>query len=166
MNMYIHQMTVMYLLLVYYKDSKYIKNTCSGRSSGLPYFMFFQRYFWILPYQLKLRKYFVIWSVRSVLQTYRSTPISLKPVYMAIRVNKGWIPMCFPTILGSSNCLIIVIISHNTKTAIANFILPLNARKIAHGTITVPEPKIGSASTKPINKAIIKIGRASCRERV
>ena len=30
---------------------------------------------------------------------------------------------------------------------------PLHAEIIAHGTITLPEPKIGSASTKPIPNA-------------
>jgi len=34
----------------------------------------------------------------------------------------------------------------------ANFISPFIAAIIAHGIITVPEPKIGSASTKPMPK--------------
>ena len=43
---------------------------------------------------------------------------------------------------------------NKTKIAIPNFKSPFNADKIAHGTITVPEPRIGSASTNPIPSAI------------
>ena len=45
-------------------------------------------------------------------------------------------------------------IANNTIIAIPNFKSPFKPEIIAQGTITVPEPKIGKASTKPINKAI------------
>ena len=83
-----------------------------------------------------------------------STPINLKPVYMAINVKIGCVPMCLLTNLGSKNCLTVDIIISKTIIAIPNFKSPFNPEIIAHGTITVPEPKIGSASTNPINNAI------------
>ena len=42
---------------------------------------------------------------------------------------------------------------HKDKTHIASVISPLQAEIIAHGIITLPDPKIGSASTKAIPKA-------------
>ena len=82
-----------------------------------------------------------------------NTPIILNPVYIAIRVKIGCIPMCLLTTLGSANCLIIDIITHNITTASARFISPFIADITAHGIIAVPEPSIGSASTKPIPSA-------------
>ena len=79
-----------------------------------------------------------------------STPDTLNPVYMAIKVNIGCIPIWFPTIRGSINCLTTDITIHKPKTHNASVILPLHADIIAQGIITVPEPNIGSASTKPI----------------
>ena len=81
------------------------------------------------------------------------TPENLKPVYIAINVNIGWIPIWLPTILGSRNCLTIDIKIHRDKTHIASVTSPLQAEIIAHGTITLPEPNIGSASTKAIPNA-------------
>ena len=81
-------------------------------------------------------------------------PIILNPVYIAIKVNIGCTPIFLLTNLGSNNCLIIDIITSNTIIAIPNFKSPFSPQIIDHGTITVPEPKIGNASTKPINKAI------------
>ena len=78
------------------------------------------------------------------------TPINLKPVYIAISVNIGCIPILPLTILGSTNCLTILIMHHNAKTPIANFKSPEKAKNIAQGIITVPEPNIGKASTKAI----------------
>ena len=78
------------------------------------------------------------------------TPINLKPVYIAISVNIGCIPILPLTILGSTNCLTILITHHNAKIPIANFKSPVNAKNPDHGSITVPEPNIGRASTKAI----------------
>ena len=84
-----------------------------------------------------------------------NTPINLNPVYIAISVNIGCIPICPLTIFGYINCLTIDIIAHKIKIAIPSLISPEKAKNIAHGTITVPDPNIGRASTKPIIKAII-----------
>ncbi len=70
-----------------------------------------------------------------------STPVILKPVYIAINVNIGCIPILSLTILGSINCLTIRIIAYIIIIAIPNFKSPFNAEIIAQGTITVPEPK-------------------------
>ena len=74
-------------------------------------------------------------------------PQNLKPVYIAINVNIGCIPICPLTTLGSNTCLTTHIIIHSTSMETPSVMSPLNAVIIAHGTITVPEPKIGSAST-------------------
>ena len=81
-------------------------------------------------------------------------PINLNPVYIAIKVNIGCIPIFPLTILGSRNCLTTDIIIHKTIIDIPSFKSPFNADIIAHGTITVPDPNIGSASTNPIANAI------------
>ena len=61
----------------------------------------------------------------------------------------------FPlTIFGSTNCLVILIIISNTIIDIPSGKSPFSPDIIAHGIITVPEPKIGSASTNPIPNAI------------
>ena len=83
-----------------------------------------------------------------------SIPKNLNPVYIAINVNIGCTPMFLLTSLGSKNCLTTDIIISNTIIAIPKFKSPFNPAIIAQGTITVPEPNIGSASTKPINSAI------------
>ena len=80
------------------------------------------------------------------------TPINLKPVYIAIKVKIGCIPILPLTIFGSINCLTMLIMHHKTKIPIANFRSPVNAKKPAQGSITVPEPNIGNASTKAIPK--------------
>ena len=76
-------------------------------------------------------------------------PINLKPVYIAIKVKIGCMPILLLTIRGSNNCLTIIIIAKITIIAIPSFKSPFNASIIAQGTITVPEPKIGKASTNP-----------------
>lgn len=81
-------------------------------------------------------------------------PITLYPVYMAINVNIGCIPIWLLTTFGSNNCLTIVMIINKTTNAIDKFIFPLKADTTAQGNITVPEPTIGSASANAINKAI------------
>lgn len=78
------------------------------------------------------------------------TPINLNPVYIAISVNIGCIPILPLTIFGSTNCLTILIMHHKTKIPIANFKSPEKAKNIAQGSITVPDPNIGKASTKAI----------------
>ena len=70
-----------------------------------------------------------------------SIPIILKPVYIAISVNIGCIPILLLTILGSTICLTISIIAYINIIAIPNFKSPFNADITAHGIITVPEPK-------------------------
>ena len=82
------------------------------------------------------------------------TPINLKPVYIEINVNIGCIPICFDTNLGSINCLIILIIIKRIIIAIPKSMSPFNAVIIAHGSMIVPDPNIGRASTNPINIAI------------
>lgn len=81
-------------------------------------------------------------------------PINLNPVYIAIKVNIGCIPIFPPTILGSINCRTTDIIIHKTKIHNARFKSPEHAVIIAHGIMKVPAPKIGSKSTKPIIRAI------------
>ena len=68
------------------------------------------------------------------------TPITLNPVYIAINVKIGCIPIFLLTNLGSNTCLAIDIIISKTIIAIPKFISPLIPLKIAHGIITVPEP--------------------------
>ena len=56
-----------------------------------------------------------------------STPINLKPVYMAINVKIGCVPMCLLTNLGSKNCLTVDIIISKTiilRTVNCNIKLP------------------------------------------
>ena len=83
-----------------------------------------------------------------------NTPMNLNPVYIAINVKIGWMPILPLTILGSKNCLTILIIHHKTKMPMASFKSPVKARNPAHGSITVPEPNIGSASTNAMPRAI------------
>lgn len=58
------------------------------------------------------------------------------------------------TNFGSKICRTRDIITSNTIIAIPKLISPFIAHIIAHGTITLPDPNIGRASTNPINKAI------------
>ena len=83
-------------------------------------------------------------------------PEILNPVYIAIKVNIGWIPKLLLTILGSSNWCTTSIITYRINIAIPSFKSPFTAEIIAHGIITVPEPSIGSASTNPIPSAASK----------
>lgn len=68
------------------------------------------------------------------------TPIVLNPVYMAINVNIGCIPILLLTIFGSTSCLTIRIIANIIIIATPNFKSPFRAAITAQGTITVPEP--------------------------
>lgn len=70
-----------------------------------------------------------------------SSPIVLNPVYIAINVNIGCIPILLLTIFGSTSCLIISIVAYIIIIAIPNFKSPFSADITAHGTITVPEPQ-------------------------
>lgn len=83
-------------------------------------------------------------------------PINLNPVYIAINVKIGCVPMFLLTNFGSKNCLVIDIIINKIIIASPNFKSPLSPDIIAQGTITVPDPKIGNASTNPIKRAINK----------
>lgn len=69
-----------------------------------------------------------------------SIPIILNPVYMAINVKMGCIPILPLTIFGSINCLTISVIAKIIIIAIARFNSPFKATITAQGTITVPEP--------------------------
>ena len=80
-------------------------------------------------------------------------PINLNPVYIEINVNIGWIPICPDTTFGSSSCFTIDIIASNTIRLTPSVKSPLHAQIMAQGIITADEPKIGSASTKPIPRA-------------
>lgn len=84
------------------------------------------------------------------------TPKNLNPVYIAIKVNIGCIPICPLTILGSTNCLTMLIIHQRTNIPIASLKSPVNAKIPAQGIITVPEPNIGSASTNAIPNCYYK----------
>ena len=68
-------------------------------------------------------------------------PINLKPVYIAIKVNIGCIPILLLTILGSINCLVIRIIAYKIINPIPNLISPFSPEITAQGTITLPDPK-------------------------
>jgi len=77
-------------------------------------------------------------------------PVNLNPVYIAISVNIGCMPILLLTIFGSTNCLTTNIIAYNAIIDIPNVKSPFNAAITAQGIITVPEPNIGSASTNAI----------------
>ncbi len=81
-------------------------------------------------------------------------PIALYPVYMAINVNIGCIPIWLLTTFGSTSCLTIVIITNRINNARLKFMSPCIAHIIAHGINIVPEPTIGSASANAISNAI------------
>lgn len=83
-------------------------------------------------------------------------PINLNPVYIAINVKIGCIPICPETTLGSINCLTIPIIASKIIKLIPKFKFPSQAATIAHGIIAEAEPKIGRASTNAIPRAAIK----------
>jgi len=70
-----------------------------------------------------------------------NNPIILKPVYIAINVNIGCIPILLLTTFGSVNCLVTSVITYNIINAIPKLKLPLVADIIAQGIIIVPEPK-------------------------
>ena len=69
-----------------------------------------------------------------------SIPISLNPVYIAINVKMGCIPILELISLGSSICLTITVITYKPIKTKAKEILPSKADIIAQGIITVPEP--------------------------
>ena len=83
------------------------------------------------------------------------TPIVLYPVYIAIKVKIGCIPICLLTNFGSNKFLTTPITDHNAIIKKPSKISPFKASIIAQGTITAPEPTIGSASTKAIPRAVI-----------
>ena len=58
------------------------------------------------------------------------------------------------TSLGSNSCLATDMMMSKTMMAIPKLKSPFMAQMTAQGTITVPDPRIGRASTNPINKAI------------
>ena len=82
-----------------------------------------------------------------------SNPITLKPVYIAIRVKIGCIPILLLTSFGSSICLNTNDKTYKPTNSKESEILPSIKENIAQGIITVPEPTIGRASTKAIPKA-------------
>ena len=70
-----------------------------------------------------------------------NNPVILNPVYIAIKVKIGCIPILLLTTLGSAICLVISIIIYKIINATPKLKLPLVADIIAHGIIIVPEPK-------------------------
>lgn len=62
--------------------------------------------------------------------------------------------MLLLTIFGSVSCLTIDAIAYKINIYTPNLKFPFKASIIAHGTITVPEPNIGKASTNPIPIAV------------
>ena len=94
----------------------------------------------IIPFSiLTLNMFFSIISIIGP-KNNPSMPIVLNPVYIAISVNIGCIPILLLTILGSTSCLIISIIAYIIIIAIPNFMSPFNADITAHGINTAPEP--------------------------
>ena len=108
----------------------------------------------ITPPSIKLAKTF--FNIIKIIGPASSPkiPQTLNPVYIAIKVKIGCTPICLLTSLGSKNCLAVDIIINKTIIAIPKTTSPFSPQIIAHGTMTGPEPNIGSASTKPINIAI------------
>ena len=82
-------------------------------------------------------------------------PINLNPVYIAIKVKIGCIPILLLTIFGSKNCLNAITKIYNPKIEKPTDFSLFRNRIILQGIITVPAPNIGKASTNPINNAII-----------
>ena len=107
----------------------------------------------ITPLSIKLLKTFLNIINRIGPINIPSTPINLNPVYIAIIVNIGCIPIFPLTILGSINCLVMLIVINKTIIDTPKVNSPLNPEIIAQGIITDPAPKIGSASTNPIPSA-------------
>lgn len=68
-------------------------------------------------------------------------PIILNPVYIAINAKIGCVPIFLLTSFGSSICLITIVIIYKPISTKANETFPSIQESIAHGIITVPEPK-------------------------
>ena len=68
-------------------------------------------------------------------------PVILKPVYIAIKVNIGCVPVFLLTSFGSNTCLVIVTIINKPINTNDNEEFPSKKEIIVHGIITVPEPK-------------------------
>ena len=105
------------------------------------------------PLSIKLAKIFL--NIINTIGPIKSPkiPITLNPVYIASNVKIGCTPMFLLTSLGSNICRTTDIIISKIIIAIPKLMSPLMALIIAQGTITVPEPRIGSASTNPIANA-------------
>lgn len=147
MSLFIPQVIVLFLLQQFYKNLLYFKRP--------PYFIkevYLSKILFINPCSKNVPNIF--FNIINIIGpiSIPITPINLKPVYIAINVNIGCIPILFPIILGSKNCLIILINVNKPKIANPKVISPSNPAIIAHGIITVAEPNIGKASTKPIPK--------------
>ena len=69
-----------------------------------------------------------------------SIPISLNPVYIAINVKIGCIPILELISFGSNICLMIMVTIYKPANTNAKEILSSKAENIAQGIITVPEP--------------------------
>ena len=80
-------------------------------------------------------------------------PINLNPVYIAIKVKIGCIPILLLTSFGSTICLTTNVKIYKPINNKASEILPSKKENIAQGIITVPEPTIGRASTNAIPNA-------------
>ena len=108
-----------------------------------------------IPFSIRLPKTFLNISNNIGPKINPNTPNNLKPAYIPIKVNIGCKPISELTNFGSIICLITAQISQITSTAIATGQFPINAKYIAHGTITKPAPSNGNKSTKPITSAIV-----------
>lgn len=79
------------------------------------------------------------------------TPKNLKPVYIAIKVYIGCMPILLLTILGSINCLIAKVKIYNPINEVPRDVSLFIKDKIAHGIKTVPEPKYWKCINKAYN---------------
>lgn len=91
MFMFIHLMTLMFLLLPCFK----------GEMFSSPYFL--SNIVFTIPLSIIVSNTFC--KIISTIGPMNNPiiPENLKPVYIAINVNTGCIPILFPTTLGSSN---------------------------------------------------------------
>ena len=83
-------------------------------------------------------------------------PINLNPVYIAINVKIGCIPILLLTILGSINCFVIKIMVYNIIKAIPKLKFPFILENSAQGRKIVPEPKYWKCIYKPYSHSYKK----------
>lgn len=79
------------------------------------------------------------------------SPKNLNPVYIAIKVKIGCIPILLLTIFGSINCFASSVKIYNPKSAEPNDISEFIKEITAHGISTVPLPKYWQCVYKSYN---------------